>query len=104
MLFAVSTGLGFALALVYHRFVVRSQLWLSHHSSKALPVLSVGSLFLRLTLLGILILLLHAFTQVNVVVTAVAFAGLFTVLSLVSLYRLTADWGSRHETSAGARN
>lgn len=104
MLIAASLALGFAMAVAYHGFMTRSQLWLSHHSSKALPLLSVGSLFLRLTFVGIAVLLLYAYTPLNIVATAGAFVGLFSVLNVYSLIRLTAGWSASAPASTEAGN
>lgn len=89
-----SVAVGLTLALAYHVFMTRSQLWLSRSADRALPALSVATLFLRLSLLGLVALVLVLFTPINIVVTLAVFVALFTVLSGWSLYRYVSGRGA----------
>jgi hypothetical protein len=88
-----SAVVGCAAAVAYHVFASRMQLWLAVRVGSMLPVLSVASMFLRLSAVGVVILVVHLWTPLNVVVTALAFVSLFTVLSGVSLYRFAMGRG-----------
>lgn len=88
-----SIAVGCAAALVYHVFASRMQLWLAVRVGSMLPVLSVASLLLRLLAVGLVILVVHLWTPLNVIVTTLTFVTLFTVLSGISLYRFAKGRG-----------
>lgn len=88
MIVAVSVIAGLALAAVYELVWFRMQMWvLTRKKAVALP-LAVGGFVLRLLFLGLVRLVLAFWTPLNVLATAVAFVGGFTVLSIVLLHRL----------------
>jgi len=89
-----SVAVGLTLATAYHLFMTRSQLWLSRSADRALPALSVATLFLRLSLLGLIALVLVLFTPIHIVVTLATFVALFTVLTGWSLYRYVTGRGA----------
>jgi hypothetical protein len=88
-----SALIGCAAAVAYHVFSSRMQLWLSRSAGKMLPVLSVASMFLRLSAAGLVILVVRLWTPFDAVITTLAFVGLFTVLSAFSLYRFAVGRG-----------
>ncbi|GAB4244730.1 MAG: hypothetical protein Kow00122_01240 [Thermoleophilia bacterium] len=76
------------MAVVYFVASLRSQLWLSLRRGGSFALLSVGAFLLRLTLFGAFLFAVDRLTALDVVVVAVAFVAVFTVLSGYSLFRL----------------
>jgi hypothetical protein len=89
----LSAVIGCAAAVVYHVVTTRMQLWLAVRLPGRLPLLSVASMLLRLSAVGLLIIVIHLFTPLSVMLTAVSFVGLFTLLSGFSLYRFAVGRG-----------
>jgi len=86
---AVSVLVGLGLAVAYEIAWFRTQAWLMAHWRRVGLLLSVGGFVVRLVVLGLVFWALWAWTPLNLLVTAIAFAGGFTVLSVFFLYRLT---------------
>lgn len=89
MIVGVSVLVGLVLAVVYELAWFRTQTWLLAHWRRLAPLLSVAGFFVRLVVLGLVFWALWAWTPLNLLATAIAFAGGFTVLSVFFLYRLT---------------
>ena len=89
MIVAVSVIVGLVLAVLYELAWFRTQSWLLANWRKLAPLLSVAGFFVRLVVLGLVFLALWAWTPLNLLVTAIAFAAGFTVLSVFFLYRFT---------------
>ena len=81
------------MAAVYYYSSARMQLRLSRQPSRVAALLSVAALVARLAGVGLIILLLHRLTSLDIVVTATSFVFLFTVLSGVALWRFAAGRG-----------
>jgi len=79
--------------MLYHLSSLRMQLRLSERGSSGAALLAVGGLFLRLTVLGLVVLALGLWTPLNIIALAVAFVCGFTLLTGVSLYRWTRGRG-----------
>jgi predicted neutral ceramidase superfamily lipid hydrolase len=90
---------GLALAGAYHLSAARSHQWLSLRNGKAAPLLAVGSMFLRLTLVTALFLALALWTSLRVLPMALAFVGLFTALLVLELVRFGSGKGHLHPTT-----
>jgi hypothetical protein len=88
-----SVVVGCAAAFAYHVFAGHMQLWLASRTSKMLPAFSVASMFLRLSSVGLVILVVRLWTPLDVLITTLAFVGLFTALSAFSLYRFALGRG-----------
>ncbi len=95
----MSVVVGFVLAAGYHLFASRSHRWLSFRSGKGAPLLGVGSMLLRLTLVGVVLVLLATVTPLPVIPLAIAFVALFTLLSGLDLVRFARGGSSLHPTT-----
>lgn len=82
-----SVAVGILMAVLYHFASSRSQSWLSSRSGSAVALLSVGAFLGRITLAGALLLAFHVLTPLDVLVVAVVFVALFTLLSGYALVR-----------------
>jgi hypothetical protein len=82
-----SVAVGLVMAVLYYYSSARMQWRLSHQPSRVAAVLSVAALLVRLSGVGLVIVLLSRFTSLDIVVTATSFVFLFTVLSGVALWR-----------------
>ena len=89
MLVVVSAIVGLVLAVLYEVAWWRIQMGvLSRRKGIAVP-LAVGGFVLRLVAVGLVILALWAWTPLNILAVAVAFAVGFSILSFLLLRRLT---------------
>jgi hypothetical protein len=92
---------GVVLALLYHLFSVRTTSWLAGKGGRTLPLLSVAAFLLRLTVLGVLFLVMGVWlkAQVDLVATALAFIAVFTLLTAFSLYRFAVSGRSSRSST-----
>lgn len=75
--------------------------WLAWKGGRTLPLLSVAAFLLRLTVLGVLFLVMGVWlkAQVDLVATALAFIGAYTVLVGFSLYRFAVSGRSSRSST-----
>lgn len=90
---------GCALAIGYQLFASYSHRWLSFRSGKAAPLLAVGSMLFRLTLVGATLILLATMTPLEILPMAIAFVALFTLLGGLELARFAQGKGPLHPTT-----
>jgi hypothetical protein len=84
----VSILVGLALAGVYHLIAVRLPARLSKRAAGLMPLLTIAGFLGRLTFFAVVLVLLALFSPLNILATALAFIGLFTILSAVWLFLL----------------
>lgn len=89
MILGVSVVVGLVLAVLYEFAWFRTQTLVLARWRKLAPLLSVAGFFVRLIVLGLVFWALWAWTPLNLLATAIAFAAGFTVLSVFFLYRFT---------------
>lgn len=77
------------MAVLYRLASSRSQLWLTSRAGSRAALLAVGGFLGRITLAALTLVALRFLTNLNIVVVAVAFVALFTVLSGYSLYQFS---------------
>jgi hypothetical protein len=94
-----SVAVGIIMAVLYYLGSSRSQTRLSARSGSSVALLSVAAFLGRITIAGASLFALHVLTPLDVLVVAVVFVALFTLLSGLALYRF-AKQGSASRVSS----
>jgi ABC-type nitrate/sulfonate/bicarbonate transport system permease component len=83
----ISVAIGLALAVAYHLLSTWLQGWVTRHSAAMVPAFVILGFLVRLTLIGLILVVLGLWTSLNIVAVCIAFVALFTILTGYSLYR-----------------
>ena len=84
----ISVAVGLVLALAYHLSAARFQTWASRVNTAAAPLITVLGFIIRLGIVGGILAALGVATSLNMLAVCLAFVGLFTILSIWSVYHL----------------
>jgi hypothetical protein len=96
----ISVAVGLVLAVAYYLASLRFQIFISRRSNALVTALTVAGFVVRLTVFGVILVLLALFTDLNILALAVAFVVLYTLLSGLGMHRyMTKSKSAR--TSAG---
>jgi hypothetical protein len=97
----ISVAIGLVLAVGYYLASLRFQIFISQRSNALVTALTVAGFVVRLTVFGVILVLLALFTELNILALAVAFVVVYTLLSGLGMHRYLAKT-KRVRTSGGA--
>lgn len=76
------------LAVAYHVFGLRVQIWVSRRNAMIAPALIVAGFMVRLAVITGILMALGFLTGLNIIAVCLAFVVLFSMLNIWSIYRL----------------
>ena len=82
----ISVAVGLVLAVGYHLLSLRFQTWVSRRRATMVPAVVMLGFLVRLTLIGVILVILGLWSPLNIVAVCAAFIALFTILTAYSLY------------------
>ena len=97
----ISVAVGLVLAVGYHLFSMRFQVWASKRRATMTPAIVLLGFIVRLFLIGIILVVLGLWSPLNIIAVCVAFVVVFTLLTAYSLYAFAKRKSTPPQAGAG---